>query len=166
MTKFKGNPRFLRTDGAEKPLEVTSQDFDIAVHNAVITIEHDGNHRTFMIRTIQEGESIGRPGDRIVSLLSGAERENPRNWTSFGFVLKGGVVTVFHKKRGQEEGGRYKKSPFEYYANMLMHPANWETRGYRYLLLVFCNRCNKPLTVPESIRSGLGPYCRKVVAKD
>lgn len=148
------NPRLLRTDGSETPLQVTSAEFDIARHNAVITIEHDGQHRTFMIRTIMEGERFGNPGQRIVALLTGPDRNNPRNWDNFGFVHPGGVISVFRNRRG--EG---KKSAYEWYSLMLMNPAAWEPKGYVYLLMAFCNRCNRPLTVPESIRTGLGPVC-------
>jgi hypothetical protein len=142
------NPRLLKTDGTETPLKVTSGEFDIARHNAVITVEHDGDHRTFMIRTIM-------PGERIASLLTGPDRDNPRNWDNFGFVAPGGVINVFRNRRGDDG----KRSPHEWYALMLMNPARFEAKGYEYMLMAFCHRCNRPLTHPESIRTGLGPVC-------
>ena len=151
------NPRILNTDGNDKPLEVTSADFDIAKHNAVITIEHDGEHRTFMIRTVQAGEKFGKPGERLVALLVGPDRS--RDWDNFGFVRPGGVINVF-RNRCKDSG----KSPYQWFGLMLMNPAAWEVKGYAYLMQTFCMRCNRPLTVPSSILAGLGPTCRELVA--
>lgn len=148
------NPRLLKTDGNDKPIKVTSSEFDIARHNAVITIDHDGQHRTFMIRTVMEGERFGQPGQRLVSLLTGPDRDRASNWNNFGFVHQGGVITVFRNRRGED-----KRSPFDWYALMLMNPAAWEAKGYEYMLMAFCNKCNRPLTHPTSIRSGMGPIC-------
>lgn len=156
------NPRILKTDGKDKPMQVSAADFDIARHNAVVTIEHDGDHRTFMIRTVMPGEKFGKPGRRLVSLLTGPDRDNPRNWYSFGFVQPGGVITMFDNCIGKtyKDNGQRKLSPYEYYARMLMNPPKWEADGYAYLLMTFCHHCNRPLTHPESIKSGLGPVCR------
>ena len=157
--KTSGNPRLLNVNGAETPLQVSAADFDIDRHNAVVTIEHDGQHRTFMIRTVQIGEKFGRPGQRLASLLIAPDRDNPRNWDNFGFVAPGGVVQVFNNRKGEN-----KRSPHEYYALMLMNPTAWEAKGYVYLMMGFCKRCNRPLTVPQSLRDGLGPICRKKAA--
>lgn len=132
---------------AEAPAAVIAS---IATHNGYITITNPltGDHRTIRIAT-QAKDATFAPGERIVALLSGPDNTN--DYEQFGFVRNGRVI-VWHKKRG---------GAFDAYANVLNHP-KWfqENRGLTYQFDTRCRRCNRQLTTPESIESGIGPICR------
>ena len=119
----------------------------IATHNGTVTIENTntGNHRTFKINTVKNGDLKGK---RIVSLLTGSD--NWENYSGFGFVNADGKINVFKK---------HKNSVHEVYAKMLENPAPFESKGAEYLFSTKCRICNKKLTTPESIKSGIGPIC-------
>jgi len=124
-------------------------DHSIATHNGVVTIFNTktGNHRTFRIHT-QPDDAEFAPGRRIVSQLAGPD--NTHDYRSFGFVRDDGTIMVWKKKRG----GNY-----EIYARMLEHPEIFEAKGAVYHFSTVCRRCNRTLTTPESIESGIGPIC-------
>jgi hypothetical protein len=124
--------------------------FDVKTHNGCITIHNKmtGNHRTFKIRT-QNDKSKFAPGSRVVSLLTGPDREDYRNWQSFGFANPSGIV-VFRK---------YADTEFAKFSIMLNNKAQYEALGCEYMIESTCRVCNRQLTEPESIRSGIGPVC-------
>lgn len=130
--------------------------FDIATHNGCITITNpnskkDRNWETFRIRT-QKADVKFAPGQRIVSVMRGPSNDDKGDWMGFGFVTDRGI-NVWYKKRGSDQH-------FETYANMLMNPKEWqEQRGLVYKYEGRCRKCNRRLTVPESIDSGIGPVC-------
>lgn len=114
-----------------------------------------GDHRTFQIRT-QKKDAKFAPGKRIIGLLMG--RDNTADYQSFGFVDNKGI-TVWTKFRGM-----MKTSAYEMFARMLWQAA---TKGslatvkgdYELMVEKRCLRCNRVLTNPESIESGIGPEC-------
>lgn len=122
--------------------------FSTATHNGCITISNreTGEHRTFRIRT-QPTESKFAPGKRVVSLLTGPD--NSSDYRGFGFVNDDGSITVWRKKR---------TPVFETYARMLVSPERYTDRC-DYDIEGRCRKCNRKLTVPESIRTGIGPVC-------
>jgi hypothetical protein len=111
-----------------------------------------GEHRTFRVRTVRQGALEGK---RVIGLLSGPD--NTSDYTNFGFVTEEGI-TVWRKHRGGE-----KRSAYEWYAIMLWEVAvkqNPEWTGkYDWLLEGRCCRCNRKLTHPDSLRTGVGPEC-------
>ena len=117
-------------------------------HNGKITINNPstGQHRTFQIRT-QPEDSRFAPGKRVVALLNGPD--NQRDYQPFGFVNQSGIV-IWKKKRN---------TVFETYGKMLDNPEHFEEKGAEYLFSGKCRRCNRELTVPSSIESGIGPIC-------
>jgi hypothetical protein len=113
----------------------------VITHNGVFTFRNPktGGHRTFQVKC-QPKDSNFAPGQRVVSLLVGPDRE----FQQFGFVTD--RVHLWKK---------YRDSPnFTFYAKMLVEPKDMEV-----LAEVSCRVCNRPLTTPESILSGIGPIC-------
>lgn len=129
--------------------DLEQESFDVRTHNGRITVQNTatGQWRTFEVKARQfpDGEL-----KRVVALLSGPEREDSSNWKGFGFATPEGV-RVWRAQRG---------GVFDCYAKILNDPARGEQLGLVYLYSARCRRCNRPLTVPESIRSGIGPVCQ------
>lgn len=123
--------------------------WSIRTHNGAVTITNPatGNHRTFEIRTQAEDAKFA-PGQRIVALLTGPD--NTADYQGFGFVGEDGHVTVWKKHRG---------TVYETYARMLEHPDAWEQKGLTYQVEGRCRKCNRRLTDPTSIETGVGPTC-------
>lgn len=117
-------------------------------HNGEVTVVNPqtGGHRTFKIATAQGGNLEGR---RIVSLLDGPDNET--SYSGFGFAEDYGVK-VWRKKSG---------GVFDTYADMIANPDKWTAKGVEYLFSERCRRCNRKLTDPVSIETGLGPVCRE-----
>ena len=128
-------------------------DHTIFTHNGTITMENPetGNHRTIRIKT-QKADSPFCPGQRVASLLNGSNNE--RDYTPFAFVKPSGRVIVWKRLRGDGSPSQYEKL-----AAMIADPARFEARGIRFLFSTMCRVCNRKLTTPESIRSGIGPVC-------
>lgn len=115
-----------------------------------------GQHRTFEIKT-QAADAKFAPGERIVSLLTGPNNE--ADYTAFGFATDHGIA-IWKSKRGQ--GGT--KSEWEWYGEVLWSLALDSAFSpfadrYEFLLEGRCLRCNRVLTTPESVLSGIGPVC-------
>lgn len=117
----------------------------IGTHNGSVTITSPtGEHRTFNIRT-QPDDSRFAPGQRVVRLLTG-----PDDWQGFGFVSDNGTIRVWK---------RYQGTAHATYARMLERPESFVAKGAEYLFSGRCRVCNRELTHPESIASGIGPVC-------
>lgn len=117
--------------------------------NGTFTIKSPrGGHRTFRIRTEK-----GLDGKRVVSMLTGPDNES--SYQAFGFV--GDRVSVWRRLRGTD---------FETYGRMLDRLLAGINNGlglvgYEVLSERKCRRCNRKLTTPESIESGIGPECAR-----
>jgi hypothetical protein len=116
-----------------------------------------GEHRTFEIKT-QDKDAKFAAGKRVVALLTGPD--NTADYTGFGFVEDDGIV-VWKSKRGVGE-----KSVFDKYAAVLWSLAldgalSPYAEHYEFLMEGTCAVCNRPLTEPESIKTGIGPICRE-----
>ncbi len=126
------------------------------IHNGTFTIESPrGGHRTFRIRT-QKKDATFAPGKRVVALMDGPDNES--SYRPFGFVNDTGIV-VWAKFRGM-----MKLSAFDHYACMVWEMgtndnSRYHQWGYELLLEGRCIICNRKLTTPGSIRSGVGPIC-------
>ena len=121
--------------------------FNLATHNGVITVENTnrGTHRTFRIRT-QKDDAKFAPGERILSLLTGPD--NTRSYTQIAFVKDDGSIRLW---------GRFQQ--YERLIKVLLEPDYYRTIGFAYHYEGHCRRCNRLLTTPESLRSGIGPVC-------
>ncbi len=126
-----------------------------ATHNGYITVRsaRTGDHRTFRIRT-QKDDAKFAPGKRIVALLTGPDREDYQNWQQFAFVTDG-RVKVWRSKSNPAE-----PTQFDHFARILNNQEHYEENGLaEFMTEGTCRRCNRELTVPESIKSGIGPVC-------
>lgn len=126
--------------------------FTIGTHNGKITVynPNTGNHRTFRIRT-QKPEAKFAPGARIVSILAGPD--NSEDFRGFGFVTEEGKILVWRKYLG---------SQFERFARCLMNAEDEANRfGLEFNWSAKCRVCNRELTDPISIKTGLGKICRE-----
>lgn len=124
------------------------------IYNGAITITspRDGSHKTFEIKT-KKLDSKFAPGKRVLAMLTGPD--NTRDYTGFAFIDESGAY-VWRKQR---------TSDFETYAKMV-HSMSTEGENSRYFKWGYrltqeraCVRCNRRLTHPESIESGIGPEC-------
>lgn len=123
--------------------------FSAATHNGTITVESpSGEHRTFRIRTQPEKANFA-PGERILSLLSGTDE-----YKGLGFLKttrKGRPYVVLFKKN---------RTPYlKKLIKVVLFPEHYEALGCRFLYAGTCRACNRPLTNPASIDSGIGPIC-------
>lgn len=122
------------------------------IHNGIYTITSPkGGHRTFQIKTALNG---ALKGSRILSMLTGPD--NTRNYTGFAFVNNDGIKVW----------SKYAVNPdYKTYGELLWSLAldgersPYFQRGYRLLVEGRCVKCNRRLTVPESVISGIGPEC-------
>lgn len=140
----------------EKPVhELGATEFDVRKHNGWVTIENPatGQHRTFLIQTVidADGGEDSLNGKRIVSLLIGGDRDG--DTMGFGFADLGGV-RVWRRHLGTDG-----PSDYERFARLLNQPKKYAAKGLVYLVEGRCRRCNRLLTHPDSVRSGLGPVC-------
>ena len=129
-------------------------DHTIFTHNGTITMENPGtgNHRTIRIKT-QKADANFAPGERIAYLLNGHNNEN--DYLPFAFVKPNGRVIVWHKHRGTPGN----PSQYDKLAVMIAYPDHYQELGIVYHFAAKCRRCNRKLTTPESISSGIGPVC-------
>lgn len=126
----------------------------LAIFNGSHTIRNrqTGEHRTFRVRTVLKGDL---KGERILSLLVGPD--NTSNYKPFAFVKDDGRIIVWRKYR---ETGHW--NAYAYMVNKIVieRDAEW-TAKYEHMLEGRCCRCNRLLTHPESLETGIGPECRK-----
>jgi hypothetical protein len=128
-------------------LVINAANFDVRTHNGCVTITSakSGEHRTFKVSTVQGGNLEGK---RIASLLVGPD--NGSDYQGFGFV----------DDRGVRPWNRFRDDhAYAVFAKMLNEPARYMAFGHKYQVEGHCRRCNKLLTHPDSIASGLGPVC-------
>ena len=132
--------------------------------NGSYTIQNkeSGEHRTFRVKT-QKQDANFAPGERIVALLSGPNNES--DYRGFGFVKENGII-VWTKHRYPKLKNS-NMSAFEFYAFLLWQlttnpDSEWHHR-YSIQLEKHCIRCNRKLTHPESIETGIGPECAKMI---
>jgi hypothetical protein len=122
--------------------------FDITTHNGTITVESPtGQHKTFDIRT-QKPDANFAPGERVLALLAGPD--NTSDYQGIGFVKPGGRIVLWK---------RYRNGDMPAVVKVLQHPEHYKKLGMKYHHEGRCIRCNRKLTTPESIESGIGPVC-------
>ena len=121
----------------------------LITHNGKFTVvsAKTGAHRTFRVKT-QDKDSNFAPGKRIVSMLVGANNET--DYKDFAWATDEGVK-VWH---------RYRNAELSVMAGMLDNMAFNEAMGrIEVVAETTCRVCNKCLTNPESVLSGIGPVC-------
>lgn len=129
--------------------------FDIRTHNGKITVENTrrGTHRTFRIKT-QKNDANFAPGERILSLLTGPDNES--SYTQIGFVKP---ASFRHPNGRVILWRKYRTEQYEALVRVLQYPDHFRSLGCEYHFDGTCRVCNRSLTNPESIKSGIGPKC-------
>lgn len=121
----------------------------VLTHNGKFTVKslRTGDHRTFRIHT-QSVDASFAPGKRVLSLLTGPDNEN--DYKGFAFVDSDGI----HLWQ------RCDTETYQKYAAMLGKLHEHEAEGrVEVLASTSCRVCNRSLTDPESVKSGIGPVC-------
>lgn len=125
----------------------------VATYNGYVTIENPatGAHRTFSIKSeVWNADTDREVRKRVVALLTGPDRASRGDWARFADVRDDGFVHVWKSKSSDT---------FEAFRKMLNNPQCGEALGLNYMFEGCCRRCNRRLSNPESIRSGIGPVC-------
>lgn len=120
--------------------------FNVATHNGTITIisRRTGAHRTVDIRTCEYKDGSLH---RVVSLLSGPD--NTSDYRGFGECTSTGA-RVWSKHAGSEV--------FTWIVKALNHPERYLDQ-VEFRFEGRCRICNRKLTTPQSLASGIGPTC-------
>lgn len=125
--------------------------FNIVTHNGRITITSlkTGEHRVISVYTSKSGKNIGKRYVAIKKVESDTSHypaDHQFNYFRFAEVKDGKVVV-------------FSRDPFfRTLGNMIAHP-NQYTDKAKYQFEGKCRVCNRPLTHPDSILSGIGPHC-------
>lgn len=133
---------------AEAPVPAANRIADGAaaaniIYDGDYTLEREDHHRTFRIR-VQDADDEFKPGQQIVSYLSGPDNEN--DYTRFGHLFNGRLY-IWRKFQGN--------TTLVADAQALMaDPAS-------ALAAARCFSCHRKLTVPASVHAGYGPECIK-----
>lgn len=141
------------------------------VHNGTYTVSHaDKGHFTVKLYTAQNGDLRGR---RILATLRGPDNEIDYEGVAFWDDARR-RCDVWRRKRGagsrmpvdgyhvQRDGGWSKtEHKLAIWTDLVVRGERGFSVGEGYQLLVEgrCVRCNRKLTHPDSIRSGIGPEC-------
>jgi len=125
------------------------------LYNGFYTIQnqHTGEHRTFRIHT-QSPDSSFAPGKRIIAMLIAGS-----HYRQFAFLDHDDTIRLWSKFSDSA------KNKWWWYKTMLWHIAKgipsreFDIGRYTIMLDKRCKVCNKQLTNPESLRTGIGPVC-------
>lgn len=132
--------------------------------NGTFTIMNSktGVHRTFRIRT-QPMDAGFAPGKRVIGMLTGPNNEE--DYTSFGFVEDKGI-SVWRRHSGTASAPSF----YDQCARMVWSLGTDNNSPYLTLGVTFevskrCRICNRTLTNPLSLETGIGPECERKLNK-
>lgn len=146
----------------------------LTAHNGTYTVDHpQRGHFTVKLYTVTEGDA-GMLGKRILALLVGPD--NTSNFRGVGFWNdKAKRVDLWNRHRSSSyapldgfnwnERWNTLEKKVAIWVDLVSRGAElerhgfWFDEGYRLLLEGRCVVCNRKLTDPESIRTGIGPTC-------
>lgn len=118
-----------------------------AIGPGYYTVEDDKGHVTFRVEAPRRMKDL-EEGTLIISRLTGPD--NTKDYTGVAFLTPKGRVNVWQKSRNDAR----------LIAALEVLVRDPKAAGKAYALeSKNCYRCNRPLTTPESIESGLGPIC-------
>lgn len=132
-------------------MQVQDQIFEIRTHNGFITLtsHKTGEHRTLRVWT-QHKEAKFKPGERLIGLLTGPDNES--DYRSFGVLGDDGEIYLWRKHQDDKF--------YQWIRLALLNPERFLDR-VSFSFEGHCRRCNRLLTDPISVASGLGPTCRQ-----
>lgn len=137
--------------GAKWAGEVTCPDLP---NGEFTIISPTGARRTVRIRR-QAADASFQPGQRIISVLTGPDNTDWGSWTSVGMLRQDGSVMVWRKF----QGSAHEKTVVFAVRALRAQQKGADLAGVEILASSTCCRCNRRLTVPESILQGMGPEC-------
>lgn len=128
----------------------------------------DRGHFTIRVHTAQDGKLKGR---RIISMLTGSDNEG--DYTGLAFWNDDrGSAQVWKKHRSAGTCPSFNGSTWDrawnkterklaVFLDLALHSngGHWYAKGCRLFEEKRCLMCNRKLTTPESIESGIGPVC-------
>ena len=142
------------------------------IGNGTFTLQgEEGNHLTFKISTGRRGYWKDQ---RILSIMIGSDNES--DYQGFG-VLETSGIKMWSKvicKRNPVNGDFLTRDQIRACMELIISHGNiggvngeevskkfTGPNGKEYIILVStrCIRCNRKLTNPESVKSGIGPEC-------
>ena len=123
------------------------------IHNGLYTIRNKttGEWRTFRIKT-QADDAKFAAGKRILGLLTGPD--NTSAYKGFAFVDDTGI----HFWRRYKDDKTFRALGLMLWA-LQVDPKHKLHETYQVDMSKRCLICNRPLTTPESLDSGIGPIC-------
>lgn len=119
------------------------------IHNGVFTCIGPKGHRTIKVSTVQEG---GLKGRRVVRVMTGPD--NVMDYVGVGFLNEGDAFKVWKRV----DGTQLHKIVLAW-LHIMKGDQGWG--AYRVEEARHCVRCNRLLTEPTSIESGIGPVCAR-----
>ena len=141
------------------------------VHGGTYTVTHPKRgHWTVKCHTVQSGPLAGK---RILSLLVGPDNVNSFAGVAFwddeqrravmwksnrSTACKHGIIDGY----GWGELWNETEKKLAVWADLVLRKERgyWRSEGCELLLESRCVACNRKLTTPESIKSGIGPQCK------
>ena len=147
------------------------------VQNGTYTVSSPDGHFTIKLHTAQKGDLAGK---RILSLLTGPDNESHFTsaafwddekkrafvWRRFRGVAGNARIDGYHwPKDGELARWSAYEQKLAIWSDLVLRGSDekrngfWFGEGYRLLREGRCVRCNRKLTDPESIRTGIGPVC-------
>jgi hypothetical protein len=112
-----------------------------------------GGHKTFQIKTAKGGKLKGK---RILSRFFGRENTDDRQYEGFAFVTDT-AVNLWGRFLGSKDHKVYVAMLIDMVAKGA--ESHYVKMGYELLMETRCRCCNRPLTNPVSIKTGIGPEC-------
>jgi len=129
----------------------------ILAGNSFFTVlnEITGNRFTFRVRKAGWGTSNVKSNIFYVSVLTGSDNESSYVFLGSFFSDKG---FYSHSLKSKISSSATSNKVIEWF-----FPSYFNNPNHFNMIKVYhsgkCGRCGKKLTTPESIKSGLGPYC-------
>lgn len=128
---------------------------NIVTHNGLFTLIYpDGSYNIFKVNT-QPRKSKFAPGSRILSL----KENNTFNGFAFVKMIPVNNIEAFSVNDVRIWKSKLQDPKYKKYIELLISKDKRTQEGVRYESNVVCRVCNRNLTTPESIESGIGPVC-------
>ncbi len=125
--------------------------------NAVFTLENEATGKRFTYKVVRRACDDGLVR-YFVNLLAGPD--NVTNYNYMGMFLEGSKLGLMTTKGSRVTEKAISFQAFAWMHRILMDPERREfPEGVKIYHEGRCGRCGRRLTVPESIKSGLGPEC-------
>lgn len=127
---------------------------------AVFTVEcPDGKHYTYRIKKSKPDPKYGV--NFFVGLLTGPD--NTSDYTYLGMMFPNGVVKLTAKSKYREDSFPVRLLRRTLAVVWAGQTSVMTAKGFKLHHEGKCGRCGRALTVPESVRTGIGPECAKRV---